>query len=129
MKTRFIVATALVLFSLWGVSAPLVLAATASQTATSRTHTCCWGGHIAFGLPISEAWSSAAAPCGSQHPCCAKQAPAKAALPALNQENRPGLESPPVQTSDGTLNARIGIAVMLAGLSHSPLLRSTVLRI
>jgi hypothetical protein len=128
MKTRFI-AAALVLVSLWGVSAPLVLAATARQTATSRTHTCCWGGHIAFGLPISAVSSSTAAPCGGQHPCCAKQAPAKAALAALNQENRPGLESAPVQTIDGAPNARIGIAVTPAGLSHSSLLRSTVLRI
>jgi len=129
MKTRFIAAAALVLVSLWGVSAPLVFAATATQTATSRTHTCCWDGHIAFGLPISAASSSAAAPCGGQHPCGAKQAPAKAALLALNQENRPGLESGPLSTSDGVSHDRTSTAMTSAGLSPSLFLRSTVLRI
>lgn len=126
MRTRFIAAT-LVLISLWGLSGPLVLAAAARQTAASRTHACCPGGHSAFGLPIYA--SPAAMPCGGQRPCCAKQSPAKPALLALNQENRPGLESAPIQTSDGARNDRSSAAVTSAGLSPSLFLRSTVLRI
>jgi hypothetical protein len=128
MRTGFI-AAALVLISLWGLSAPLVLAATARQTGASRTHACCPSGNFAFAPPIFVSPAPATMPCGGQSPCCAKQAPAKPALLALNQENRPGLESAPIRTSDGARNDRASIAMTSAGLSPSLFLHSAVLRI
>jgi len=127
MRTRFI-AAALLLISLWGLTAPLVLAAGARQTAASRTHACCPSGHFALGLPFFLS-QTPAMPCGGQHPCCAKQAPAKPALLALNQENQPGPESTPVSTIDGAPNDRTVIAQSAASISPSLFLRSTVLRI
>jgi len=131
MKTRFI-AAALVLISLWGLGEPLALAAsaaTARQTATSRTHACCPGEHSSFGLPIFLSSSLAAMPCGGQHPCCAKQVPAKPALLAVSQDHRPGLESAPVSANDGARNDRTSSTMTSAALSPSLFLRSTVLRI
>ena len=128
MKTRFI-AAALMLISLWGLSAPLVLAATTKQTAASRMHACCPGGHTAFSLPMFVSPGPATMPCGDQHPCCAKQAPAKPALLALNQENRAALEYARLSASDGAPNNRTGAAITSASLSPCLFLRSTVLRI
>lgn len=128
MRTRFI-AAALMLISLWGLSAPVVLAATTGQTAASRTHACCPGGHTAFSLSMFVTPGPPTMPCGEQHPCCAKQAPAKPALTAMNQENRPALESTRLSASDGAPNDRTDAAVTSAGLSPALFLHSTVLRI
>lgn len=128
MKTRFI-AAALVLISLWSLGAPLVLAASAKRTTASGKHACCPGVHSAFALHIFLSSSPATMPCGGQHPCCAKQAPAKPALLALNQENRPGRENVPIWISDGARNDRTSTAMTSASLLPSLFLRSTVRRI
>lgn len=131
MKTRFI-AAALVLVSLWGVCAPLALSAetqAARQASRFRKHSCCPSGYSAIALPIFVSPAPAKMPCGGQSPCCAKQAPAKPALLALNHDERPALEIKPLWTSDGPPNNRIGTALISAVLSSSLFLRSTVLRI
>src|SRR5579862_3892228 len=103
MKTRFIAAV-LVLASLWSVSAPLALSASthaAGQAAGLKKHSCCPHGQSAFALPLFVSPAPATMPCGGQSPCCAKQAPAKPALLALNQNERPALEIAPLWTDDG----------------------------
>ena len=132
MKTRLI-AAAMVLISLWSVSAPLALAAsihTARQTTALKTHVCCPREDFAFALPIFVSPPPSSMPCGGQSPCCANQAPAKPALLALNQQYRPGLESTPFWTDETSSNDRTGAVVTPCNvLSSSLFLRSTVLRI
>lgn len=129
MKTTFIAAV-MVLISLWSVSAPLALAASlnaARQTAALRTHACCPNGHSALALPVFVSPPPSSMPCGGQSPCCARQAPAKPALLALNHEYRPGLTSAPAWTNDQP-NSRTSAAVTSGGLSPCLFLHSTVLR-
>lgn len=131
MKTRFI-AVALVLVSLWGVGAHLVLYAStqsARQTSGLKTHSCCPRQHFAFALPIFVSPAPANMPCGGQSPCCAKQAPAKPALLAVNQHERPALEIAPVGRNDQAPNHRTDTAPNSSSLPPSLFLHSTVLRI
>lgn len=132
MKTRFI-AAAMVLVLLWGVCAPLALAAsirTARQIAAMKTHVCCPLEHSAFALPFFVSPPPSSMPCGGQSPCCAKQPPAKPAFPALNQQYRPRLEGTPVWTNETASNDRTGAALTSGdGLSPSFFHHSTVLRI
>jgi hypothetical protein len=130
MKTRFI-AAAMVLIALWGVSAPLALSASthiAGQTSRLRTHSCCPHGRSVIALPFFVSPAPATMPCGGQSPCCAKQAPAKPALLALNQDERPALEISPVWTNDTASNHPTAVVKRSCGLSLSLLLHSTVLR-
>ena len=130
MKTRLI-AAAMVLVSLWGVGAPLALAAsipTPKQRAMLKTHTCCPREHAALAVPFFVSPTPASMPCGGQSPCCAKQSPAKPALLALNPEYRPGLESTPVWTNEMASNSGTAAVTSADGLS-SLFLHSTALRI
>lgn len=68
-------------------------------------------------------------PCGGQSPCCAKQAPAKPAIPALNQNEQTAMESVPGWKHDTAINDHTGISPISADFSPSLFLHSTVLRI
>lgn len=131
MRSRFIAAT-MVLISLWSVSAPLALAKSipsSRQTAALRTHACCPREHSALALPIFVSPPPSSMPCGGQSPCCAKQAPAKPALLAFNQQYRLGLESTPAWTNETKSSDGAGaIMTSVANLSPSLYLHSTVLR-
>lgn len=131
MKTRFIAAT-MMLVSLWGIGAPLALSASiqvSSQTAGSKTHSCCPHGHAALALPIFVSSAPARMPCGGQSPCCAKQAPAKPALVALNHQYRPGLAGTAFAANGAPSDIRTGTATTSTGLAPPLFPHSTVLRI
>jgi hypothetical protein len=123
----------MVLISLWSVSAPLALAESIpspGQTAALRTHACCPREHSALVVPLFVSSPPSSAPCGGQSPCCAKQAPRKPALLALNQQYRPGLESTPAWTNETKSSDGAGVIMTSAdNLSPSLFLHSAVLRI
>lgn len=108
MRIRF-TAAALVLVSLWSVGAPLTLSAStqiARQASALKKHSCCPHGQSAFALPLFVSPTPATMPCGGQSPCCAKQAPAKPALLALNQNERPASEIAPLWMNGGPSSGR-----------------------
>ena len=101
-----------------------------ARTAALKTHACCPNGNSVLALPIFVSPAPTSIPCGGHSPCCAKQAPAKPALPAFSQLYRPGLEGTPVWTNETSSHDRTGAAVTSSdGLSPSLFLHTTVLRI
>ena len=100
-----------------------------SKASAEKSHSCCPGFHPRVVPALLVAMNSSDMPCGTQHPCCAKQRPVNpSTLPVVTEQVRPAQRISAITVDRLSPGDSQLVAPLTVGFVSPPFERSTVLR-